>query len=89
MTIDIRKRMIDEYKQPKRAIQFTEWQDSKSACTSWYRWFEGRGIPVAVLKLENRKGVKYAVFRNWPGNPKMDAKGIDTLSVLDACNGFL
>ena len=89
MKIDIRKRMVDEYKQPTRAIQFTEWMKSKFGCASWYKWFEGRGVPAAIIQLKNSRGTRYAVYRNWQGNPKMDVVAIVNLSVVDACNGFV
>lgn len=89
MKIDIRKRMVDEYRQPTRAIQFTEWMDREGQCADWYQWFKDRGVPAAIIKLSNSKGTKYAVYRNWQGNPKMDVVAIVNLSVVDTCNGFL
>ena len=86
---ELRKHSIEEYVQPSRAIQFTEWMETEKGCASWYQWFRDRDVPAAIIQLKNSKGIKYAVYRNWKGNPKMDVAGIVNLSVVDACNGFL
>ena len=87
--LELRKRSVEEYRQPTRAIQFTEWMETQKECASWYKWFKDRGVSAAVIMLDNAKGTRYAVYRNWLGNPKMDVDCIFNLSVLDACNNFL
>jgi hypothetical protein len=37
----------------------TEWQVSSGTCLNWFRWFEDRGVPAAIIQ----DGAKFAVFR--------------------------
>lgn len=77
---------------PPGAIQFMEWQDTEKDCSAWYDYFRDRGIPVALVVKRVRRKVRFAVFRNWKGNPPMTIldNGIDwppTVARVD--NGFL
>ena len=87
---EIRKHSIDEYTQPKGPIRFTEWQQHEIDCLSWYRWFESRSIPAAIIKRNtgSRKDGLYAVLRNWKGNQPINPKWAEQFDILMACNDF-
>ena len=84
---EIRMHSPDEYKQPQRAIHFTLWLENQDECESWYEWFRGKSIPVAILRLKHRLGDRFAVYRNWSSNQRMKTSGMN-IALIKAANGF-
>ena len=79
----------------KYGMQFTSWQYSWKSCEAWFRWFEERDVPAAIIK----EGSAFAVF--WKGIVERKAadgayysinapetKCILTVEIMASCNGY-
>jgi hypothetical protein len=79
----------------KYGMQFTSWQDSRKSCDGWFRWFEERDVPAAII----RAGSAFAVFRKGIVGRKAadgayysinapETKGILTTEIMASCHGY-
>jgi hypothetical protein len=80
----------------KHGMQFTSWQELQKNCGYWYRWFEGRGIPAAILRQNNT----FAVFRKGDVGRKGEDGSYYTVKapwskvfpppeIIASCNGYV
>jgi len=79
----------------KYGMQFTSWQYSRKSCEGWFRWFEERGVPAAII----RAGGALAVFRKGIVGRKAadgayysinapETKRILMAEIMASCNGY-
>jgi len=49
----------------KNGMQFTTWFNSRQETEEWFRWFEGRNVPAAIVQttFSNPTENRFAVFR--------------------------
>lgn len=74
-------------------MQFTESLESSASCLFWFRWFEDRGVPAAIVQ----DGDNFAVFRKGVVKRRDEsdlvcdaytAKFVDQPRVIISCNGY-
>lgn len=49
----------------KNGMQFTIWAETRKECEEWFRWFEGRNIPAAIVHtmFVDHTEDRFSVFR--------------------------
>jgi len=79
----------------KYEMQVTSWQYGRKSCEGWFRWFEERDVPAAIIMA----GSAFAVFRKGVIGRKAadgtyysinapETKCIPKMELIASCHGY-